>query len=74
VSFARIREALPAFEPAWSARDGAEELRDAYRDHGLTRELFERRLVRLAHIAERQTAGDVGDDLRVTGLVRETVG
>ena len=74
VSFARIREALPAFRAAWSARAGAEELRDAYREHGLTRELFERRLVRLAHIADRQAAGDVGEDMRPAGLVREAVG
>jgi len=74
VSFARVREALPGFRTAWSARAGAEELRDAYREHGLTRDAFERRLVRLAHIAQLRASGEVRDDLRPAPPVREAVG
>ena len=74
VSFARVREALPGFRTAWSARAGAEELRDAYREHALTRDVFERRLVRLAHIAQLRASGEVRDDLRPAPPVREAVG
>jgi nucleoside-diphosphate-sugar epimerase len=74
VSFARVRRILPGFRTAWTARAGAEELRDAYRLHGLTREAFERRLTRLAHIADLRASGDVGDDLRRATPVREAVG
>jgi nucleoside-diphosphate-sugar epimerase len=74
VSFARIRAALPRFRTEWSARAGAEELRDAYVRYGLTHEAFERRLVRLAHIADLQASGEVLDDLRPAKPVREAVG
>jgi nucleoside-diphosphate-sugar epimerase len=74
VSFARMRAALPGFRTEWSARAGAEELRDAYVRHGLTREAFERRLVRLAHIDDLRASGEVRDDLRPAKPVREAVG
>jgi nucleoside-diphosphate-sugar epimerase len=74
VSFARIRAALPQYRPTWSARAGAEELRDAYRTHALTREAFERRLVRLAHLSDLRASGRVGDDLRPVPSAREAVG
>lgn len=74
VSFARIRAALPQYGTAWSARAGAEELRDAYRTHGLTREAFERRLVRLAHLSDLRAGGRIGDDLRPVASAREAVG
>jgi nucleoside-diphosphate-sugar epimerase len=64
VSFARIEAALPAFRPGWTARSGAQELFDAYRAHGLTRELFERRLTRLARIDDLLGDRLVGEDLR----------
>jgi nucleoside-diphosphate-sugar epimerase len=35
VNFEKIRRALPAFVPRWTVRDGARELYDAYRRHGL---------------------------------------
>jgi nucleoside-diphosphate-sugar epimerase len=34
----KIRKALPDFQPQWTARKGAQELYDAYRDSGLTLE------------------------------------
>lgn len=67
VSFARLREALPAFRCRWTARAGAGELAAAYREHGLTREQFERRFTRLAVIAALQGEGRIGPDLRRVG-------
>lgn len=68
VSFARLGAALPEFRCAWTARDGAQELLDAYRAHTLTREQFERRFTRLAHIDELRADGRLGDDLRPVGV------
>ena len=64
VSFARLRQALPAFSCRWTARAGAGELADAYREYGLTKEQFERRFTRLAVIAALQGEGRIGADLR----------
>jgi nucleoside-diphosphate-sugar epimerase len=66
VDFAAITEALPAFRPRWSVRDGAGELYRAYRAHGLTRDGFDRRFTRLARLSARRAAGDVAADLRPT--------
>jgi nucleoside-diphosphate-sugar epimerase len=38
VNFDKITRLLPSFRPHWTARKGAQELYDAYRDAGLTRE------------------------------------
>ena len=48
VDFSRIRAAMPGFDCEWTVKQGAVELADAYRQHGLTREDFERRFTRLA--------------------------
>jgi nucleoside-diphosphate-sugar epimerase len=64
VSFARIRSAVPAFQPRWNVREGAVELFDAYRRFGLTRELFERRFTRLARIDALRDDGRLAPDLR----------
>ncbi|HUR05087.1 MAG TPA: SDR family oxidoreductase [Nonomuraea sp.] len=63
VDFARIRAALPGYEARRSVKEGALELIDAYRRHGLTREGFERRFTRLARLSDRQAAGTVDDRL-----------
>jgi nucleoside-diphosphate-sugar epimerase len=68
VSFARLRAALPAFRCEWTARAGAQELLDAYRTHGLTREQFDRRFTRLARIGDLRSDGRLGDDLRPAAL------
>ncbi|ONI73135.1 NAD-dependent dehydratase [Actinosynnema sp. ALI-1.44] len=47
VDFARIRAAMP-FTAQWTVKAGAVELADAYTEHGLTREDFERKFTRLA--------------------------
>ncbi|GAA3575523.1 SDR family oxidoreductase [Nonomuraea rosea] len=64
VDFSRIRAALPGYEARWTVKEGAVELIDAYRAHGLTRAGFERRFTRLARLADRRAAGAVDDTLR----------
>ncbi|MEU7690503.1 NAD-dependent epimerase/dehydratase family protein [Microbispora hainanensis] len=64
VDFSRIRAALPGYEAHWSVKDGAVELVDAYREHGLTKEDFERRFTRLARLSDRREAGAVDSTLR----------
>ncbi len=58
----KIQAALPEFKPQWTARRGAEELYEAYRDAGLTVEAFEgiqyMRLAQLQHLVDtRQLDG-----------------
>lgn len=52
VDFSAVRAALPDFDVRYSIADGARELYDAYRAHGLTREAFERRFTRLARLTD----------------------
>lgn len=66
VDFSRFREAVPGFECAWTVKDGALELIEAYQRHGLTTEGFERRFTRLAWLRDRSGAGEVDDTLRQT--------
>ncbi|MEV5573487.1 SDR family oxidoreductase [Spirillospora sp. NPDC052269] len=66
VDFARIRDALPGFDCAWSVADGARELAAKYREHGLTQEAFDRRFTRLARLADRREAGTLDEDFRTT--------
>lgn len=56
VDFSKLQRLLPRYQPRWTPRLGAEELRDAYARFGLTREQFERSFTRLAwlsHLRER---------------------
>lgn len=64
VDFSRFRTALPGFDCEWSVKQGALELADAYRAHGLTRQDFERRFTRLAVLRAASEAGAVDDTLR----------
>ena len=54
VSFAKIRDRLPAFRPAWDAERGALQLREVFRRIGLTQAMFEAdpftRLKELRHL------------------------
>ena len=56
VSFARIRERLPEFQPRWDVRKGIHELHDSLRTHGLTYEQFAgkdfTRLKQLQHLLD----------------------
>ncbi|MCX4613224.1 MULTISPECIES: NAD-dependent epimerase/dehydratase family protein [Streptomyces] len=64
VDFSRFRTAIPGFDCEWTVKQGALELADAYREHGLTREDFERRFTRLAVLRAATEAGAVDDTLR----------
>ncbi|AIV32214.1 SDR family oxidoreductase [Streptomyces sp. R1] len=64
VDFSRFRTAIPGFDCEWTVKQGALELADAYRAHGLTREDFERRFTRLAVLREASESGVVDDTLR----------
>ncbi|MFG2323460.1 NAD-dependent epimerase/dehydratase family protein [Streptomyces sp. NPDC048568] len=67
VDFSRFRAAVPGFDCEWTVKQGALELADAYRKHGLTREDFERRFTRLAVLRAASAAGSVDDTLRWRG-------
>ncbi|MFJ1730382.1 NAD-dependent epimerase/dehydratase family protein [Streptomyces sp. NPDC088254] len=64
VDFSRFRAAIPGFECAWTVKQGALELADAYRKFGLTQEGFDRRFTRLAVLRAASDAGAVDDRLR----------
>ncbi|HEY0450398.1 SDR family oxidoreductase [Actinophytocola sp.] len=64
VDFARFRKAIPGFECAWTVKDGALELIEAYQRHGLTNDSFERKFTRLAWLQDRARGGAVDDTLR----------
>jgi nucleoside-diphosphate-sugar epimerase len=61
----KIRHLVPSFQPQWTARQGAQELYEAYRVAGLTREDMETgRYVRLKHIQRLLQAGLLDASLR----------
>jgi nucleoside-diphosphate-sugar epimerase len=64
VDFSKIGRRLPAFAPAWTARRGAEELLDAYRRYGLTKQDTTERFKRLAWLKRLQADGEVSETLR----------
>ncbi|MEU4979750.1 SDR family oxidoreductase [Streptomyces sp. NPDC021969] len=64
VDFSRFRAAIPGFDCEWTVKQGALELADAYRKHGLTREDFEQRFTRLAVLRAASGTGAVDDTLR----------
>ena len=67
VDFSKVKRVLPAFEPRWTARTGAQELYDAYRRHGIDQAtLFGPRFTRLARIRELCDQGGLTADLRWT--------
>ncbi len=64
VSCEKIQRMLPGFRPQWTARQGAQELYDAYRNAGLTRQDMESgRYVRLKHIQRLTKAGKLDPSL-----------
>ena len=65
VSFAKVAERLPAWEPAWTVRDGVREVRDALAGRSLRPDVFEGpRYSRVARLRALLAAGDLGPDLR----------
>ena len=65
VDFSRLRRLLPGANVRRSIADGARELVTAYRDHGMTEDLFTHRFVRLARIRELQESSRIDEGLRV---------
>ena len=73
VNFDKIGRAVPAFQPQWTARRGAQELSDAYRSAGLTAADMEAgRYVRISEIRRLQQHGTLDGDLRWTHAHAET--
>ena len=73
VSFDKIARLLPGFRPAWTARQGAQELYDAYREGGLAREDVERgRYIRISEIKRLQGDGKLDSGLHWTQKATET--
>lgn len=67
VDCSKIQRVLPNFQPAWDARKGAQELYEAYKQHGVTLEEFEGpRYQRIAHIKELLSSGRLDNNLRWT--------
>jgi nucleoside-diphosphate-sugar epimerase len=67
VNFDKINRLLPAFRPQWTARKGAQELYDAYRNLGLAAaDLEQGRYVRINEIRRLQQAGLLDRDLHWT--------
>lgn len=63
----KIRRVLPGFRPVWTARQGAQELYDAYRTFGLTFQDVERgRYTRISHIQRLLDGGQLDACLRWT--------
>jgi nucleoside-diphosphate-sugar epimerase len=68
VNFDKINRMVPAFQPQWTARKGAQELYDAYRAAGLTAaEVEQGRYIRLREIRRLQETGKLGSSLHWVG-------
>jgi nucleoside-diphosphate-sugar epimerase len=67
VDFSKIEAKLPAFQPQWNARRGAQELMDAYHQVGLTVDDFEgTKFKRISQLKELLATGRVDSTLRFT--------
>jgi nucleoside-diphosphate-sugar epimerase len=73
VAFSKLRQAVPAFQPTWTAREGAGELIRAYRSCGLTQDDLEagRRYIRLRQIRHLLDNGEIDGELRWLGERRD---
>jgi nucleoside-diphosphate-sugar epimerase len=61
----KVRQVLPNFQPQWTARQGAQELHEAYRAAGLTREdLTATRFLRVRHIQQLRDAYRLDESLQ----------
>jgi nucleoside-diphosphate-sugar epimerase len=67
VDASKIAAALPGFQPTWTARQGAQELYDAFTAQGITLDEIEGwRFRRIGQIKKLMDSGDLGADLRWT--------
>jgi nucleoside-diphosphate-sugar epimerase len=74
VSFNKINRLVPAFQTQWTARKGAQELYDAYREIGLTAlDMEQGRYTRLREIRRLQDSGKLDGDLRWIADRAETI-
>jgi nucleoside-diphosphate-sugar epimerase len=65
VDFGKFTRAFPDAGLSWTARDGAREVLDAYRDVGLTLDQFEGdRYIRLKHLRLLLDRGELDEELR----------
>ena len=69
VSFAKIRDHMPAFRTAWTAERGARQLRTVFQHIGLTREMFEAApYTRLKELKHLRGTGQLDERLHWRGL------
>ena len=69
----KIRRVLPGFRPQWTARQGAQELYEAYREIRLaSADLENGRYIRIVQIQKLMKTGQVDSSLRWTGQHAET--
>jgi nucleoside-diphosphate-sugar epimerase len=74
VNFDKITRLVPGFRPEWTARQGAQELYDAYRTVGLTREDVDHgRYVRINEIRRLQKAGRLEESLYWSKKAAESI-
>ena len=65
VDFSKAEKSLPGYTPQWTLRAGIEELYDAYKSHGMTRDEFlGPRYYRLKVIRGRIERGELDNNLR----------
>ena len=65
VDCSKIRRVLPAFQPQWNARAGAQQLYRAYQETGLTLEDLEGpRFMRIRHVKKLHESGELDSSLR----------
>ncbi len=64
VSFAKVREHLPAFRPQWDAAAGATQLYERFTELGLDDDAYRGRFKRLPALKGLQESGQLDDSLR----------
>ncbi|MFL5488411.1 MAG: NAD-dependent epimerase/dehydratase family protein, partial [Gemmatimonadaceae bacterium] len=65
VDCGKLITTLPEYKPQWTVSRGMEQLRDAFRENGLTREeLFGDKYFRIKRLRALQAAGLIDEDLR----------
>jgi nucleoside-diphosphate-sugar epimerase len=65
VSFEKIKQKLPQWQPTWTVPQGIVELYEAYKQHGLTLEEFESsRYLRIKRVRLLQAQGQLDENLR----------
>ncbi|MDA0748558.1 MAG: NAD-dependent dehydratase, partial [bacterium] len=74
VSFKKISERLPEFQPKWTMKTGAEQLYHFLKELNLTPEMFQgRKFVRLAQLQHLMDSGQVESDLLWAGAQKESM-